>query len=161
MNNDGLFLPPEIIIPQGAITLIFKNGKTSKITEIIRVKNLITNAFKEAIADSIRGTTSSNRGIATYHALGTGSTAPEVTDTTLETEIARKLVSIRDVTANVASFQTFFTTSEGNGTLREVGLFGDAASATVDTGTLFARVAINRVKSSNDTLTLLHTITIG
>jgi len=159
--NSQLYLPPEIIIPQGAITMVFKDGKTGRIKDVYRVKNLITNLFKEALADSMRGTTANNRGIGTYHALGTGVTAPEVSDIQLETEIFRKLISVRDVAANVASFQTFFTTSEANDTLREIGLFGDDASGTVNSGKLFARVAINRVKSSNDTLTLLHTVTIG
>lgn len=160
MQNQ-LYIPPEIIIPQGAITMIFRDGKTDKIKEVYRVKNLITNLFKEAIADSIRGTTANNRGIGTYHGLGTGTTAPAISDTQLETEIFRKLISVRDVAANVATFQTFFTTSEGNATLREIGLFGDDASGTANSGKLFARVAVNRVKSSNDTLTLLHTVTIG
>jgi len=100
-------------------------------------------------------------GYITYCALGTGSTAPVAGNTTLGTEIFRKLVSVKSVSANVATFQTFFTSSEGNGTLGEAGLFGDAATASSGTGTLFSRLLISRVKTSSDTLTLTWTITIG
>jgi hypothetical protein len=61
----------------------------------------------------------------------------------------------------VATFQTFFTTTEGNGTLREAGLFGDAATDGINTGTLFSKLAINRTKSASDTLTMSWDITIG
>lgn len=161
MENNQLYLPPEIIIPKGAVTMVFRDGVTGDIKEIYRVQNLITNLFKEAIADTIHGNDDTLRGVATYHALGTGLTAPAISDTKLQTEIFRKQISVRSVAANVASFQTFFTTSEGNGNIKEIGLFGDTATGTTDSGILFARVAVNRVKSSSDTLTLLHTITIG
>ena len=79
----------------------------------------------------------------------------------LEDEVGRKAISVRSVSGNQALFEIFFGTSEVNGTLREAGLFGDNASGTPDSGTLFARAAINRVKTSNDTLNLQWTITIG
>ena len=66
---------------------------------------------------------------------------------------------------SIPDFTTFFTTSVGNGTLREAGLFGtgvgQTASATSGTGQIFCRTNINRTKTSNDTLTLEWTITIS
>lgn len=160
MKDFFIPVPKEIIVPKGAVTLVFRDPK-GHIKDVDHVKNLITTAGKSSIADALRGTTDNNKGIATWHAVGTGTTAPVEADTDLEAEIFRKLISVRTVAANVASFQTFFTTSEANATLRELGLFGDDASSIPGSGTLFARVAINRVKSSNDTLTILHEVTIG
>lgn len=160
MNNE-LWMPNnEIVVPTGMVHLLFHNIKTGKKEEIL-VKNMFVTAGKNSLADALRGETSNNKGIITYCALGTGTTAPALSDTALQTEIARKLISVRSASANVATFQTFFTTSEGNGTLKEAGLFGDLASGTANSGTLFCRTAINRTKSSNDTLTLSWAVTIG
>lgn len=150
----------DIIVPVGAVTLI-THDISGKIKDITHVKNMVTTAGKSSMADHLRGETENNKGICTWHAVGTGTTAPALGDTDLETEIFRKLISVRSFSANVASFQTFFTASEANATLREIGLFGDDASSTPGSGTLFARLAVNRVKSASDTLTILHTLTIG
>jgi hypothetical protein len=107
------------------------------------------------------GTTENSKGVITYCALGTGTDAPAVGNTQLQTEIVRKLISVRSASGNVATFQTFFNTSEGNDTLKEAGLFGDNASGAADSGTLFARTAIDRVKNDTQTLTLYWTVTIG
>lgn len=153
-------LPQDIVTQQGFVTLIW-GDKDGNVVEVQKTKNLITTAAKNSWASAFRGSTTNNQGIGTYHAVGTGTTAPALGNTTLEAEIFRKLVSVRSSSGNVASFQTFFTTSEANGTLKELGLFGDSASGTADTGTLFARVAIDRVKTSNDTLTVLHQVVFG
>lgn len=157
-----IFLPEQdIVIPKGAVALILRDAKTGKIKSVDFIKNTFVTTGKNAIAAALMGTTSNNKGIITYCAVGTNTTAPTLADTQLGTEIFRKLVSVRSVSGKVANFQTFFTTAEANGTLREAGLFGDDASSTPDSGTLFSKLAINRVKSSSDTLTLSWDITIG
>lgn len=150
----------DIIIPRGKVLIQLQNVHTGRIRQGL-FDNMVVTAGKNAIADALRGTTANNKGIITYCAVGTGTTAPALADTTLQTEIARKLVSVRTVDGKTAVFQTFFTTSEGNGTLREAGLFGDDASGTANSGTLFCRVAISRTKSSSDTLTITWNVTIG
>lgn len=160
VNMNELFIPPQLIIPQGAVLLDLYNTLTRR-HDFQLVKNMVVTAGKNSIADGLRGTTENSKGIITYCAVGTGTTAPALADVQLQTELGRKLISVRSVSGNVATFQTFFTTSEVVGTLKEAGLFGDAATATANSGTLFCRVAINRTKSSNDTLTLSWTVTIG
>lgn len=146
------------IIPEGHILIVLKNVRTGvEIREY--VKNMFVTAGKNSVADALRGTAS--KGEITYCAVGTGTTAPALTDTTLQTELARKAISVRSVNGNSAVFETFYTTSEANGSLREAGLFGDAASATADSGTLFCRAAINRTKTSSDTLSIAWAVTIG
>ena len=149
------------IIPAGMVLIELRDAKTGKLKSSDLVKNTFVTAGKNSLAAGIMGTTSNNQGIITYCALGTSAVAPALADTTLTTEIFRKLISVRSVALNVATFQTFFTTAEGNGTLREAGLFGDNATGVADSGTLFSKLAINRTKSSSDTLTLSWAITIG
>lgn len=151
----------ELIVPKGKVIIQIFDAKTGKLKSEDITDNLVTTAGKVSIADGLRGTETSNKGIITYCALGTNATAPAAGNTDLGTELFRKLVSVRSVASNVATFQTYFTTSEGNGTLREAGLFGDDATDTVNTGTLFCHAAISRTKTSSDTLTLAWSVTIG
>lgn len=146
---------------KGEVTLEFRNVHTGDV-RTYHYHNMVVTAAKNAIAQRLAG---QSVGEITYAALGTNSTAPALGNTTLGTELARKLVSVRSYASNVATFQTFFTTSEGNGTLREAGLFGNAvgntASAAANSGQLFCHTAINRTKTSSDTLTLTWTVTVG
>lgn len=159
MNNQNI--NDQLAVPTGMIRIVIRDAKTGKIKTDDLVKNMFVTAGKVSLAEGLIGTTSNNKGIITYCALGTGTTAPALGDTGLETELARKQISVRTSSANVATFQTFFTTSEGNGTLREAALFGDDASTTPGSGTCFCRASINRTKSSADTLTLSWAVTIG
>jgi hypothetical protein len=143
---------------KGDVQFDFYNTVTGK-HDIYLVHNVFCTAGKNSIANRLKGM--DNVGMITYCAVGTNATAPNAADIKLGTELARKEVSVRSVSANIAVFSTYFTTTEGNGSLKEAGLFGDAASATVNSGTLFCHTAINRTKSSTDTLTLTWTVTIG
>jgi hypothetical protein len=123
---------------------------------------MVVNIGRYALADALRGTETNNRGIITWCAVGTSVVAPARADTGLTTEIFRKLISVRSWGgAATSTFQTFFTTTEANGALREAGLFGDTASSIPGSGVLFSKLAINRAKSSSDTLTLSWDITVG
>lgn len=146
---------------KGELTLDFFNVHTKK-HRIYQYKNMVVTTAKTSIAQRLAGDTAA--GEITYCALGTGTTSPALGNTTLQTELFRKLISSRSVAAAVATFQTFYTTSEANGALKEAGLFGNAtavtASATPDSGQLFCRTIINRTKTSSDTLTLSWAVTL-
>jgi hypothetical protein len=151
-NNDGLTI-------KGDVKFVFKNAKTGEITSVVEVKNLFVTAGKNSIADRLRGNAS--KGEITYCAVGTSGTAVAAGDTQLGTELFRKLISVRSVSNNVATFETFYNESEGNGTLAEAGLFGDAATSTANSGTLFCHTLISKTKTSSDTLSIIWTVTIG
>lgn len=162
MNN--IYVPKsEIIVPTGKVLTILRDVRTGRIVKDL-THNMFVTAGKNALADALRGTTANSRGIISYCAVGTGITAPALADTSLEAELFRKLISVRNISDSgnhIAEFTIFFTTSEANGTLKEAGLFGDAASETANSGTLFCRAAIDRVKTSNDTLTIVWSVIIG
>jgi hypothetical protein len=102
----------------------------------------------------------SNESIITYGAVGTGSSTPLITNTTLDTELFRKQLAQRTYSGATATFRMFMTTSEGNGTLAEYGLFGEAASGTADSGTMFQRLIISKTKTTAKTLTIESKIEI-
>jgi hypothetical protein len=149
------------INPTGKLEITLRDAKTGMVKYHGFHKNMFVTTGKNSVADGLRGNETGNKGIITYCAVGTGTTAPALSNTTLETETFRKLVSVRSAANNVATFEIFFTTSEANGTLKEAGLFGDDASDTANSGTLFCRTAINRTKTSNDTLSFSWAVTIG
>jgi len=130
--------------------MFFENTKTKEV-EIITLHNIACTVGKNSLANRLIGAT---KGEITYFAVGTGTDAPAVGDTTLGTEIYRKQISVRSVSGAIATFRIFFNTSEANDTLKEIGLFGDDATVTADTGTLFARAAVDKTKTSSETLTI-------
>jgi hypothetical protein len=141
---------------------IFRDAITGRITGQFAKHNLSVDSGLYAIAARLAGGDSPiTKGTITYCGVGTGVTAPDHADTKLETEIFRKQISVRSSALGVAKFRTFFNTSEANDTLKEVGLFGDDASAVADSGTLFCRLAINEVKTAAETLTLDWEVTVS
>ena len=120
-------------------------------------KNLITDAGRVAILRRLGNeATYSNEGMITYGAVGSGAVAPTVADTIMEAEIERKLVSVTTVRLLTLTVETFFTTSEANGTITQFALFGETATAAADSGTMFEHVSF----SGSFTKTVLETLTV-
>jgi hypothetical protein len=63
----------------------------------------------------------------------------------------------------VILIETYFNSSEGNGDLTKFALFGEDASASADSGTMFEHVDFDSTitKTSNDDLTVQSYITIS
>jgi len=145
------------------VTATFRDAVTGKITKQFKAHNLSVSAGLASIAARLMGSDipANKKGTITYCGVGTGTDAPAAGDTTLQTELTRKQVSQRSLAVNVAKFRTYFNTTEANGTLKECGLFGDDATAVADSGTLFCRLAINKTKTSGETLTLDWEVTVA
>ena len=137
----------------GLHRFILRDALTGKIKHEMEYYNVITNALKTAEATSFAANI-------TYSALGTGAGTPAATDTTLFTELTRKLVVDSSSSGSIISISSFFGASEGNGVLTEFGMFGFAATGTPDSGTMVNHVNIVETKSSAETLTIESSITI-
>lgn len=142
---------------KGNVKLTSENKETGEITTQI-VHNVSCDVGMESLASRLVG---ANKGQVTYLAVGTGTATPASTDTTLATELERKQISVRTSSGDTATFRTFFNTTEANGTLKEIGLFGDDATGTVDSGTLFAHASVDKTKTSSETLTIDWSLTIS
>ncbi len=136
------------------IKIVKENVKTKEVV-IRELHNISCTVGAESLAARMVG---AERGQVTYFAVGTGTVSganvPTIGDTKLHTELFRKQISVRSSSGATASFRIFFNTSEANGSITEIGLFGDAASATADSGVLFARAAESITKTSSETLTI-------
>jgi len=145
----------------GKIKFTLRNVKTGK-CNVKKYKNIFVTTGKTAIARRLRNAgLIANEGIITYGATGTGLNTPSVSDTKLQTELARKLVASGSNVNNITTIIVYFSTSESNGSLKEFGLFGENATVSADSGTLFNRAAINIIKTSSQSLTIECQLTIG
>ena len=130
------------------------------VERVFEYENLIPTVGRAAIASHLTNVAPTPTTLrANFTALGTGVTAPANGDTQLQTETFRKAIASETNSNNIAYMTAFYTAAEVSGTFFEAGIF-IAGTVTVNTGTLFSRVAINITKSLTETLTIDYTITI-
>jgi len=123
---------------------------------------LITTAGKVLLARFLAEESGYDTGL-TYLAIGTGTTTPAITDTTLTTETARKAVAapVYRVT-NRLEFRGYFPSADCNVFVKEVGLFGHStASATLNTGELFNHALLSKDNSGGSPVDLTFYIVIS
>lgn len=121
---------------------------------VLEKKNLIVTAGKSFLANAVLANSTSPF---THMAIGTGTTAAALTDTTLTTEVARQAFTTSSRTTNVVTLVTTYAAGTGTGALTEAGIF-NASSA----GTLLSHVVFSAInKGSADSLTITWTITVG
>jgi len=105
---------------KGTVKISVREAESGAILETRLVENLVVNVGKQHVADLLIGasTTSFN-----FCGVGSSNQQPSPQDTDLIQPIGRKQVTDRFRTANKATFSTFFSSQEFNGTWRECGLF--------------------------------------
>lgn len=116
--------------------------------------NLVVDSGIIALIDRMTNASPDSTCLIEYIGVGTGSTTPAAGDTTLETEVARKQQTSRTHSNKVAAIATLFNAGDIPGTpttINECGLFIEG-SATLDTGTLLARVATSISVTAVDSL---------
>lgn len=136
-------------------------GVTGQVTTILNgvevsTHNLVLQLGKNWIANRVAG---AGAGGGTHIAVGTGVRAPDVGDTSLQAEIARKVITTPNgvANANTITYETTFNENEGNGPLTEA-MLTTAASG----GTPIARVVFGVItKTDTDLLTVRWVLTIN
>ena len=122
---------------------------------VVQKKNLIVQVGKNFLANAVLNNSTSPF---VAIAVGTGTTAATINDTTLQTEIYRSAYTSSSITANVITLTQMLNAGVATGSLSEAGIFNNAVSG----GTMLSHVVFNTIsKLSVDTLTLTWTITVG
>jgi len=117
------------------------------------VENIIVTAGRSVIAERLANDTTYT-GIINYGALGTGITTPANSDTTLTTEVFRKVVASQSTTDATAFIDFFISKSDWSGTAEEFATFIDG-TATVDTGQLFTHALTGGwTKTASESMTI-------
>lgn len=177
-----LSLNDRVAICRGDVRAEIKNIETGKVTKYNLGKNIIVTVASELMAELMRGVIGDAirpqvDGIRTL-AVGTGGVgwdlqappAETAAQTQLENELYRKefdsvnyidtLGSITGTRTNIIDLTTVYGTSEANGALVEMGLFGGTNSTTANQGTqvnYFTMPVIN--KDSSSVLTIVWRLT--
>ena len=136
--------------------------KDGNILQEDNLKNLITSAGKNLLAESLRN--GSLDAEIKFISIGSDNTAPSAGDTTLGNETFRKAVTSQTAGGSVGVTITnlYVAPEEAVGTIEEIGFFsGSSASSTTDSGTLFARVLYSRTKTAVESIQIERTDTIG
>lgn len=138
----------------GALDIVLRD-EFGNIKQEIHVPNLVVTVGKNFIASRMIGTTAT---VMSHMAIGTSSTTPATSNTTLGVEIGRVALSpAASVSNNVVTYVATFPAGTGTGAIAEAGIL-NAASA----GTLLCRTVFNVVnKGSADTLTISWNVTVN
>lgn len=79
----------------------------------------------------------------TWYAIGTGTNAPAIGDTQLQTETKRKAFATRTTASAVSTFSAYFPKADCTYNIKEVGVFGSStASITANSGVCLSRAAL-------------------
>ena len=133
------------------VTITLRDKKSNIVKQQI-YKNLVTIIGFRLLLDMLG--CSGETGIS-YGAVGTDDTAAVESDITLGTESDRNQ-NVYTRSQSTGTYSVFFNTGDANGTLKEIGFFGNNASDTTDSGTLFNRIILDTpiTKTTDYTLTL-------
>ena len=93
----------------------------------------------------------------THLAVGSGTTTPAVTDTAMQTEIVRFAPDTKTVADNVITLEHYYGTTEGNGTIAEVGVLSQASGGVLH---MHGQPAAAVTKTTNKTMRITVTITL-
>ena len=113
---------------------------------VVREKNLVVLAGRNLLRNFMNGDVVT--GIERY-AIGTNATAAVAGNTTLGTEVFRAIPTQKIKSDGVLTVKLYVASTEANGnTLREAGPFCNGATATLNSGTLYARAVHTAVVKS-------------
>lgn len=126
-------------------------GPDGKVKEERRIKNTVTTAGKNGVADQILA--SPSLGKPTHMAVGTGSP----TGTALGAETDRNALTSKNRSGAVVTMIGDWAAGDGTGALTEAGLFDAAA-----TGNMWCSQSFSVVnKGASDTLSITWTLTVA
>ena len=125
-------------------------------TVVQEVDNMVVTAGKNWIASRMNA---ASAGVMTHMAVGTGTTAAALANTTLGTELARQVLTTSGgvVAGAVVTFATTYAAGTATGAITEAAIL-NASSA----GTMLARTVFSVVnKGALDTMTISWAVTIS
>jgi len=132
------------------------------IKDVTHIKNLITKVGLNMIRDALHAVGDVADCEIKYVELGTGNTAPALTDVALDAYFFRKIMTSTDKPADYqTSCTVYISPTEGVAALEEIGWWaGTDCAAGEATGILYSRVLYPRNKTALESLQIERTDTI-
>lgn len=118
--------------------------------------SLVTTLGLTALANQWTGLSSPTT--MTHLAVGSGTTTPALSDTALQTEIVRVSPDTKSVSEGVITVEHYYGTTEGNGTIAEVGLFSASSGGILH---VHGQPAAAVTKTTNKTMRITVTLTLS
>lgn len=147
MNNQ------ETLKATGELTIVVKND-SGEVKQTLQVPNMVVTTGKNFISSRMKDATATAM---SHMAIGTGTVAPAIGNTTLGTEVGRAVLTSTTVTNNTIQYVATFAAGTGTGAITEAGVL-NASSA----GTLLCRTTFPVVnKAAGDTIAITWTVTIS
>ncbi len=140
----------------GELQIILRDAN-GNIKEQKTVPNLVVTTGKNFIAASMLKTTTNSPVAMTHMGLGTGNTAANAADTTLQTAIGTRSTVTPSVATNVVTYSATFAAGNATGAITEAGIFNASSAGTMLCRTVFSVVN----KDAGDSLTINWNITIN
>ena len=118
--------------------------------------NMVVTSGKAFIASRM---SSSSTAVIGWIGVGSGSTAPALTDTTLQTEITRKAITVPGGTPSggTVTYTVTLLPGEGTGNLYEAGLLNASSGGTMLSRTTYPLIT----KAAGDTLTINWSVAVA
>lgn len=129
-------------------------GSDGKVKVEHDFKNLVVTVGKNFVASRMVGTAAN---VMSNMAIGSGTAAAVVGDTTLGTELGRVALASGSATAAVVTYTATFPAGTGTGAVTEAGIFNAASAGTMLCRTVFAVVN----KGVDDAMSVTWTVTIS
>jgi len=145
----------ENLKPTGLVKVVHTNAAGNLVQEF-EVPNLVTTAGKGHIAAKIAATTNSPVAM-THMAIGTGTTAAAVADTTLGTEGGRVTLTASVVSTNTVTYTATFPAGTGTGAVTEAGILNASSGGTLLCRTVFPVVN----KAAGDSIAITWVVTVS
>lgn len=139
---------------KGELTILLK--KASGDNEVYEFKNLAVSTGLNFIVSRMKEDTDA---VMSHMSVGEGTTAADLGDITLESEIAGSRVALTSttVTGNTITYVATFEPGVGTGAVTESGIFNDGTAGTMLCRTVFPVVN----KQPGDSMTVNWTVTIS
>ena len=135
---------------------VVKTNEHGVVIQEFEVPNLVVTAGKNYIASKIVATTNSPASM-THMAIGTGTSTPGASDTTLGTQTGRVSLSGSTVSTNTITYTATFPAGTGDGAITEAGVFNASSGGTMLCRTTFPVVN----KASGDTIAITWVVTVS
>ena len=145
----------ENLKPTGLVKVVHTNAAGALVQEF-EIPNLVTTAGKGHIAAKIAATTNSPVSM-THMAIGTGTTAAAVGDTTLGTEGGRVSLTNAVVSTNTITYTATFPAATGTGAVTEAGILNGSSGGTLLCRTVFPVVN----KAAGDSIAITWVVTVS
>ena len=139
----------------GLVKIVHTNAAGELVKEF-NVPNLVVTAGKNHIAAKIAATTNTPAAM-THMAIGTGTSTPGASDTTLGTQTGRVSLSGSTVSTNTITYTATFPAGTGDGAITEAGVFNASSGGTMLCRTTFPVVN----KASGDTIAVTWVVTVS